>query len=154
MGLRPYVLNVLNRKTFATADAVAKQILCLTSTQHCSLASAAQSMGFRHDPELVTRSDGIYNRSENRINALGWAADAIGRDRGIKILLFRCGHYLGCVIPREKRPDVAAVLRTGNDRYGFNESFPTPADCDSGAVYELVITEDNAYSIMSGEIQK
>jgi exopolysaccharide production protein ExoZ len=154
VGLRPYVFNILNRKTFATADSIAKQILSLNNTKHLSLATAAQSIGFRPDPELLSYSDGLYDKGGIRINARGWAADVIGRDRGITILLFFCGHYLGCVIPREKRPDVASVLRTGNDRYGFNESFPIPGGCDSGAIEELIVTEDNCYKIMSGDIQR
>jgi exopolysaccharide production protein ExoZ len=155
VGLRPYVFNVLDRKTIAATGSIAKHILSLADTKHLDLGAAAQSFGLSPDPKLLSYSDRLYiDGGSNRMNATGWAADASGRDRGIKVLFFRGGHYLGCVIPRENRPDVAAFLKTGNDRYGFYGSFLIPPDSGSGTIDELVITNDNAYRIMSGEIKK
>lgn len=119
-----------------------------------ALGRAVELAGFSADAALKGHFDAI-SRGQSEINVLGWAIDTQkGRqaERTVHVLVFHCGRYLGLASSGDSRPDVAKAWGVFNSHSGFNVSLREAHSCAADEVSAVILTADNRYALMSGQI--
>jgi hypothetical protein len=118
------------------------------------LGRAVELEGYNADDALKGHFDSI-NRVEDGIFVNGWAADTRKERDGkqaVQVLVFHCGRSLGLAPLGSSRADVARVLGISNDNSGFNISLHENPPCGANEVSALILTTDNRYALMSGQV--
>lgn len=113
------------------------------------LATAAQQAGLNQAASLKGYFDSVH-LSAQEIHVQGWAADIQAIGQIPRMMIFRCGQYLGPVFIKDSRPDVAAVLHIDAKDSGFNMSIPYQRQCPSTQVEGLILSNDGRFAIISG----
>jgi exopolysaccharide production protein ExoZ len=119
-----------------------------------ALGRAAEQAGYKVDDALKGSFDGVY-RGQDEIRVQGWAADTnkgSGGERAVQVLVFYCGRSLGLANLDESRSDVARVWGISDGRSGFNVSLHENHPCGANEVSAFVLTADNHYALMSGQV--
>jgi len=119
-----------------------------------ALGHAVEQVGFSADGDLKGRFDAIY-QGQDAVRVQGWAVDTRkgnGAERAVQVLVFHCGRSLGLANIGDSRPDVASALGVSNDHSGFNVSLREAHPCSANDVIALILTADNRYGLMSGQV--
>ncbi len=119
-----------------------------------ALARAVEQLGYKVDDALKGHIDSIY-RGQDEISISGWAADTRRGGSGkkiVQVLVFYCGHSLGLAPLGGSRADVARALGITNNGSGFNVSLHEDHPCGANEVIALILSADNRYSLMSGQV--
>jgi exopolysaccharide production protein ExoZ len=150
-GVGGYTYYHVYRVERASVDSgeIAAKIQSTMNANQSSLAAAAEYVGLRSDNALRGFFDNAKEREPGQINIQGWAVDATGSNRPVRVLVFLCGHYLGVVLPWNSRPDVAAVLRLSGNNYGFDTALSAPVECEASDVEGLLLSNDGTYSVVA-----
>lgn len=126
-----------------------RQIELAMNASNTSLRHAAKSLDWQPDESLRSHLDSALRVAPRKVHIRGWAADASGGDRSMRVMAYQCGRYLGAIAVQQSRADVGAALRIAGDRFGFMETFATPAECGANMVEILMVTQDQRFAILS-----
>jgi exopolysaccharide production protein ExoZ len=147
--VRAYVANEKMAPLAARIEALAGG-----APDTAALGRAVEQAGYKADDALKGHFDGIY-RGQDEIRVQGWAADinkGIGGERAVQVLVFFCGRTLGLANLGESRSDVARVWGISNSSSGFNQSLQENHPCGANEANALILTADNRYGLMSGQV--
>ncbi len=145
VGIFTYVRDIQSRHATSRSAPLASKILSTINSDQSNADAAALTAGLQKDDTLRGYFNGLY-WSAGSVQIAGWTGDTTISRRQVKVLFFDCNKYLGVAEPVEHRPDVAAVLHTDSDRYGFNATFTVPQACASPHVWGVVVAADGTYT--------
>jgi peptidoglycan/LPS O-acetylase OafA/YrhL len=129
------------------------EVLVGGASNVAALGHAAEQAGYSADEALKGHFDGIY-RGQDGVRIQGWAVDTKkgGAERTVQVLVFHCGRSLGLANLGDSRPDVASVWGVSNSHSGFNLSLREAHPCGEDEVTALILTPDERYALLSGQV--